>query len=388
MVDRSSGQFVRSSSLSPLDPLITSSPAGRHYLTTICTLSDTSAAALLRILTVRGPPPVGYALVDTHRSSNALGRMESRVSPYAQHDTLALAPLTDEPCANAPQEGVHLYHFAISLCSQKVRQGLDEKRVPYISHQILLPAHEQYDPEYVRINPRCVVPTLVVDGRVTTDSENILRYVNRTFDGPDLLPEGPEVDTFIKRADALFMEAITYGDVPGAKRPFFLRVATRGEHQKKAALLERLATAHPDLKSAYESKLAIVRAVGASIRAPDDMAEILASTERNLDAVEAQLESGPFRTNGWLCSPSFSLADLEWGIVLNRFRMVNLLPRFMSTRSHVARYAEKLFLRPAFQSAVVAWENPLTRIALPIVARTLSKPFKRRGRAIAAVPSP
>jgi len=107
-------------------------------------------------------------------------------SLYSDSTESATSPpaLTDFPCEYAPQQGVHLYHFPLSPCSQKVRQILVEKRVAWQSHVILLPAYEQYDPAYVRINPRCVVPALVCDGKVTTDSENVLRYVDRKWDGP------------------------------------------------------------------------------------------------------------------------------------------------------------------------------------------------------------
>ena len=55
---------------------------------------------------------------------------------------------------------------------RKVRQGLDE--LQWQSHVILLSAQQQFSPSYVRLNSRCVVPTLVLNGKVTTDTNNIL----------------------------------------------------------------------------------------------------------------------------------------------------------------------------------------------------------------------
>ena len=88
-------------------------------------------------------------------------------SLYVDVDDDVLRPRTDTPCADAPQQGIHLFHYPKSLCSQKVRQLLDEKGVAWTSHVVQLPLEAQYEPAYVRINPRCVVPTLVRDGKVT-----------------------------------------------------------------------------------------------------------------------------------------------------------------------------------------------------------------------------
>ena len=43
---------------------------------------------------------------------------------------------TDVPEASAPQEGVHLYHFAMSGCSQMVRLAMAAKGVSFESHPI------------------------------------------------------------------------------------------------------------------------------------------------------------------------------------------------------------------------------------------------------------
>ena len=66
-----------------------------------------------------------------------------------------------------PREGLILYHFPASLCSQKVRLALAEKGVRYATRVVNIgPAHENYEPWYMRLNPRGVVPTLVHDGEL------------------------------------------------------------------------------------------------------------------------------------------------------------------------------------------------------------------------------
>ena len=105
-----------------------------------------------------------------------------RLKPvYVTDPNLVDAPLTEVPNQWTLQQGIHLYHFPLSLDSQKVRQGLEELGVQWQSHLILLSAHQQFSPSYVRINSRCVVPTLVTDGRVTTDTINILGLLAARF---------------------------------------------------------------------------------------------------------------------------------------------------------------------------------------------------------------
>ena len=301
----------------------------------------------------------------------------SNESPYVKIGGAVLPPLTDEKCSYAPQSGLHLYHFPLSLCSQHVRQVLEEKHASWESHVILLPAHEQYEPSYVRINPRCVVPTLVQDGKVTTDSANILRYVDRTFrDGPSLVPlnadEAECMEEFLNKADALFVEAITYGDIPGIKKPFIPRMLTKSGPAKKVELLTELAKEHADdayLKAAYEGKLAIVKSTEESILSPERMLEIMETTEHALEQLEHRLAHGPFARNGWLCGETFSLADIEWGVVLCRFEGLGLRDRLWGSRPRVRDYVTKLFARPSFKKAIVAWGDPVRNVVFPMMTK-------------------
>ena len=62
---------------------------------------------------------------------------------------------------------LELYHYNNSICSERVRMVLHEKRVTdYVSHHIDLFAGEQFAPEYIQLNPKAETPTLVHDGAV------------------------------------------------------------------------------------------------------------------------------------------------------------------------------------------------------------------------------
>ena len=61
---------------------------------------------------------------------------------------------------------ITLYHHGSSVCAAKVRFALGEKGIPWEGHYIDILKGDQFAPEYLKLNPKAVVPTLVHDGRV------------------------------------------------------------------------------------------------------------------------------------------------------------------------------------------------------------------------------
>lgn len=84
---------------------------------------------------------------------------------------------------------LELYHGGSSVCSAKVRVGLAEKELDWTSHPVNLPAGEQFDPDYLKINRNGVVPTLIQDGRVMTESSIILEYIDGLSAHNPLMPD-------------------------------------------------------------------------------------------------------------------------------------------------------------------------------------------------------
>src|SRR5262245_37532146 len=81
-----------------------------------------------------------------------------------------------------------LYHSPYSTCSQKVRLVLAEKGIDFTSREISFARDEQRSPEYLKINPNGVVPTLVHDGEPMTDSSCIMEYLDEVAPDPPLSP--------------------------------------------------------------------------------------------------------------------------------------------------------------------------------------------------------
>lgn len=76
-----------------------------------------------------------------------------------------------------------LYHSATSVCSQKVRLVLADLGLNWDGHLLDLARGDQFEPDYLALNPRAVVPTLLIDGRCVVESNVIMKELS------DLRPE-------------------------------------------------------------------------------------------------------------------------------------------------------------------------------------------------------
>ena len=87
-------------------------------------------------------------------------------------------------------EGIHLFHFALSSCSQKTRIVLNLKNLSWNSHPVNLYKKEHFTPWYLGINPRGLVPTLVINGSVHIESNDIIQLLDSKSSENILIPDG------------------------------------------------------------------------------------------------------------------------------------------------------------------------------------------------------
>jgi glutathione S-transferase len=85
-------------------------------------------------------------------------------------------------------KGLHLFHFSASSCSQKTRIVLNIKGLEWSSHEVDLGKSEHLTPWYLGINPRGLVPTLIMDGTVYIESNDIIQLLDEKFPQHKLIP--------------------------------------------------------------------------------------------------------------------------------------------------------------------------------------------------------
>eukprot|EP00008_Paramoeba_atlantica_P012505 CAMPEP_0201481382 /NCGR_PEP_ID=MMETSP0151_2-20130828/5651_1 /ASSEMBLY_ACC=CAM_ASM_000257 /TAXON_ID=200890 /ORGANISM="Paramoeba atlantica, Strain 621/1 / CCAP 1560/9" /LENGTH=165 /DNA_ID=CAMNT_0047863545 /DNA_START=258 /DNA_END=752 /DNA_ORIENTATION=- len=165
------------------------------------------------------------------------------------------------------------------------------------------------------MNPRCVVPTLVIDGRVTTDAENILRFVENTFHPGSLTPlekrEREEMERMLGEAKRINVEALTFGSVEQSRG-----MGMKGYHESKldklSFLMEECEKEDPELFLFYKRKREIMERTVGVFNDGEKVARILEVAVDAFDQLREKLLDGPNKYGGYLVSPHYSLADLYW----------------------------------------------------------------------------
>ena len=88
---------------------------------------------------------------------------------------------------------ITFYHSIESACAHKVRLVMAEKGLDWEEKLINLRRGDQFAPEYLKLNPKAVVPTLVhhtADGDVVLRESTIINeYLDEAFPTPSLKPE-------------------------------------------------------------------------------------------------------------------------------------------------------------------------------------------------------
>jgi glutathione S-transferase len=237
---------------------------------------------------------------------------------------------------------LELYHNAFSTCSQKVRLVLAEKGLEFVSHEIDLIGGGQHDPEYVKLNPNHVVPTLVHDGAVLLESTLINEYLDEAFADTPMRPRDARgrhrVRLWTKTLDEKVHHAT--GVVTFAIGPRALLL------QQPAAVRDANIEAIPDPSHRKARRSVIERGV----EAPEFEGALLEMVAF-LDQVDAALAPG-----GWLSGEAFGLADaavLPYVLRLDHLAMAPLLSG--AVRPSLADWYRRVRSRPSFETAVAKW---------------------------------
>src|SRR3979490_867156 len=107
-----------------------------------------------------------------------------------------------------------LYNAPQSTCSQRVRFVLNAKGLAFEEKKLDLLAGEQLKPDYLKLNPNGVVPTLDHDGNIVIDSSVIIEYLDEI---------APEPQSFSPRAHSASEDARKRACVERAKMRALMR---------------------------------------------------------------------------------------------------------------------------------------------------------------------
>lgn len=84
------------------------------------------------------------------------------------------------------------FYMTPGSCSTGIHILLETLELPFEAWIVNLPAGEHLLPEYLKINPRGTIPTLVLDdGRALTDFKSIAVWLAKTYPRGKLIPDDP-----------------------------------------------------------------------------------------------------------------------------------------------------------------------------------------------------
>lgn len=191
---------------------------------------------------------------------------------------------------------LELYTHPMSPCAQKVRLVLAEKGLEWTKHHVELSQKENLHPEYLKLNPLGVVPTLVHDGRPVIESSIICEYLDDAYPAPSLKPATPyqraNMRLWMKHVDNKLHPSCGALQWPLVMRPALMEKS----EAEREALLARI----PEKPRRERQK----RLVKLGLEAPDvvDAVHVYRKTILDMEAALAE--------HAWMVSDGFTLADV------------------------------------------------------------------------------
>ncbi len=251
-------------------------------------------------------------------------------------------------------KGVHVLHFAGSSCSQKLRIFLNLKGIPWESHLIDLPAHQNFQPWFLGINPRGLVPVLVHDGAVHIESNDIIQYLEKTFPEPRLIPAGHEneVAALLRHEDDLHLDLRTLSfrfvfAPPGPPKP---QAALKSYAESGSGTVQGLKDRDKDIQIEFWQRAAREGFTDERARAS---AQKFCS---EFDALDKRLAAQPY-----LMGDALSVLDIAWFIYAFRLSLAGYPLERLHPR--VFAWKEKLLARPEFAKEIAGTRKPATQVS-------------------------
>lgn len=232
-----------------------------------------------------------------------------------------------------------LYHDHNAVCCQKVELALHEKGLNYEEQIVSLFKSEQYSPEYLKVNPRGVVPTLVHDGNVIIESTLICEYIEEAFGGAPLLPrdaaERAKARLWTKLVDDEIHQA---GSVLSFCAMFRDRMLTMPKVEREKRFKN---VGNPIREEMYRSSVELGVDSPAAFRA-------IASFELMTRDLEELLARG----TGWISAEGFSLAEIGLTPYFARIEFLGLKDIWLAERPRVSAWWERVKDRQSFADVI------------------------------------
>ena len=222
-------------------------------------------------------------------------------------------------------KGIHLLHFKGSACSQKLRIFLNIKNIDWHSHEINLIKQEQFSEWFLGINPRGLVPTLVDNGEVHIESNDIMMHLDEKFTNNKLYPD----DKFDEIVSDLAFEDSLHHDLRRLTFRYIIPHSLGKKDLKKLSFKESyIGTINGKEDEHKERELLFWKNHYDNGITDKEVIESASKFKEIYTKFDSQLQ-----TNKYLKGNKFTIVDLAWyvstkrlfsaGIPINKYENVN-----------------------------------------------------------------
>lgn len=237
-----------------------------------------------------------------------------------------------------------LYHHGSSACAAKVRFAFEEKGLSWQGHYVDILRGEQFAPEYLALNPKAVVPTLVHDDRVIPESTVICEYVDEVFPERRIYPDDP----YLRARVRLWAKAVDEELHPACSALTYV-VSHRHSIRRNGlgSFEEFLAAGGTEGRAARERKWQWIE-LGLAAPGAAEQLEIYVGF---VDRIESALGD-----SDWLVAGAFSMADIAMAPYIYRLAALSMEGIWTGgRRPRVENWFRRLRERPGFAPAFVDW---------------------------------
>ncbi len=230
---------------------------------------------------------------------------------------------------------LELYYLeeADSICSNRVLMTLAEKGIDdFVRHKIVLMNGDQFKPEYLKLNPKAQVPTLVHDGKPIRESSIICNYVDELKDAPSLKPADPglraEMQEWIKDSDETGYQATASINFV-TKFRLSVPIEKMEARWKQVTDIDRVHRQQSCVREGYDS-LYVLRAIG--------------GWERIFAKMEKTLADG----RPWVMGDGISLVETTHAPFIRVLHMLRLLHLWFEGRPNLQAWWDRIVTRPSY----------------------------------------
>jgi len=232
---------------------------------------------------------------------------------------------------------LELYYLeeADSICSNRVLMTLAEKGIDdWVPRNLVLLNRDQFTPEYLALNPKAQVPTLVHDGKVIRESSIICDYVDDLVAEPALKPADAAERAHMR-------EWIKDSDEAGYQATASLNFVTKFRLEIPIEKMEARWKEVPDIDRLHRQQSCVYEGLDSPY-----VLRAIGAWERTFKKMEATLADG----RPWIMGDEFTLVETTHAPFIKVLEMLRLLHLWLDGRPNVQRWWDSITIRQSYRN--------------------------------------